>query len=172
MSLPTPSLPDGWIERLWAQMRATYGASFDRQWECPQGADPAEHVAGIKAHWARELGMFLHNPEALRYGLEHLPPDYPPNLLQFRAACNRRPEAARPALEGPKADPSKVAEALSKLRSIPHRTSAREWAYALKARDEAGERLSILQREMYRDALRGDIAIAVDEDELQEARAA
>ena len=48
MSLPQPSLTDGWVERVWAHMRATYGASFDRQWECPHGADPAEWPADLR----------------------------------------------------------------------------------------------------------------------------
>ena len=154
MSLPQPSLPEGWVERVWAHMRATYGASFDRQWECPNGADPAEHVATIKAHWARELGPFLHNPDALRYGLENLPPDFPPNLIQFRAACNRRPEPKPLALPAPKADPATVErvvkDALARATAADHGPMG--WVGRLEAREAAGMKLTQAQRDMLRDA--------------------
>ena len=171
MSLPQPSLPEGWIERLWAQMRATYGASFDRQWDCPAGVEPAVHVASIKAHWARELGCYLHNPDAIRYGLDHLPPDYPPNLLQFRAACNRRPEPALPALPAPKADPGRVAEVVRRAKeSQAAQVNARAWIGALAAREKAGLRLTAAQRDMLRDAQR--MTKVADAPDLDEARAA
>ena len=44
MSNPEPSLPDAWVERIFSTMRATYGAAFDRQWECPAGVDPVKFL--------------------------------------------------------------------------------------------------------------------------------
>jgi hypothetical protein len=161
------SLPAQWVDRIFAKMAVTYGNAWVRMWE---GVD----VDAVKADWASSLGFYFGRPSAIAWGLEHLPADKPPTVLQFRELCRSMPDEPPKRIETSKAaDPAKVAEAMKRLRkSSVQRTSAREWAYALKARDEAGERLSILQREMYRDALRGDIAIAVDEDELQEARAA
>lgn len=116
--LPRPSLPDGWVERLWHAMRANYGASFDRQWETPAGSDPAEHVRTLKAYWAQELGGYLHKPDALRHGLDNLP-SFPPSLVEFKAICNRAPIAMQPALPAPKADPERVAAALARLADKP-----------------------------------------------------
>ena len=105
------SVPITWVERIWATMRATYGAAFDRQWECPSGVDPATHVADMKAHWARELGVYVNAPEALGYALENLP-DRPPNLIEFRRICNGRPVYAPTALPAPAPDPKRALEAL------------------------------------------------------------
>lgn len=116
--IPRPSLPEGWVERLWLAMRANYGASFDRQWETPAGVDPVEHVRTLKAYWANELGGYLHKPDALRHGLENLPP-HPPSLIEFKSICGRAPSVLPPALPAPKADPERVKEALAKLAEAP-----------------------------------------------------
>lgn len=57
-----------------------YGRDFTSRWE---GLDLAE----VKADWMRELGGLLDTPNAIRHGLERLPTDKPPNVLQFRAIC-------------------------------------------------------------------------------------
>src|SRR5574340_328262 len=90
-------LPDRWIQRIWDTMRATYGSAFDRMWSAPSGSDPVEHVKGLMFHWAKELGVYSSNSDAIAYALGNLP-DLPPNLMQFKALCNRRPEPQRPAL--------------------------------------------------------------------------
>jgi len=153
MSSPVQSLPDAWVERIWSAMRATYGASFDRQWQCPEGEEPARHVAGLKAHWARELGAFLGNPDALRHGLENLPP-HTPNLVEFREICRARPDRPVPELPAPPADAGRVAEALGKLRA-PQGASLgyRVWAVRLREREQAGEPLSLFARAAWREVL-------------------
>lgn len=93
MSRHESSLPETWVERIWATMRATYGAAFDRQWQCPEGEDPVRHVASLKAHWGRELSRYQQNPDAIRYALENLPkypqPDRVPRDLQPAAGPAR-----------------------------------------------------------------------------------
>lgn len=117
MSHPESSLPEPWVERIWQAMRATYGATFDRQWECPAGADPVEHVRSLKAFWGRELSRYQQNPQAIRYGLENLP-NFPPNLIEFRAICNRRPDAVPPMLPAPPADPERVRAVLAEATAL------------------------------------------------------
>lgn len=150
MSNPESSLPESWVERIWATMRATYGAAFDRQWECPAGIDPAEHVKTLKAHWGRELARYQQNPSAIRYGLENLPP-HPPNLVEFRAACNRRPNYVK-ALPAPKADPARVAKMVDGI-ARPAPRDPKDWARSLQAREERGEPISYAQSKMWRAAL-------------------
>ena len=146
-------LPDAWVERIWLAMRATYGAAFDRQWACPAGADPAEHVRGLKAHWGRELARYQQAPDAIRHALDNLP-ERVPNLVEFKAMCNRRPDYAPPALPAPKADPAKVAELIAKVDrgSI---LDPKEWARKLKAREEGSKEhgLTQYQRDAWRTAL-------------------
>jgi len=151
MSNPESSLPESWVERIWATMRATYGAAFDRQWECPAGIDPVEHVKTLKAHWGRELARFQQNPSAIRYGLEHLPP-HPPNLVEFRAACTRRPTYVQAQLAAPKPDPARVAKIVGGI-ARPAPRDPKAWAHALQAREERGEKLTLAQRDMWREAL-------------------
>ena len=151
MSTHVSSLPDSWVERIWATMRATYGAAFDRQWECPAGIDPVEHVKTLKAHWGRELGRFQQNPAAIRYGLENLPP-HAPNLVEFRAACGRRPSYVQPQLPAPKPDPARVAQIVGGIARPPQR-DPKDWARVLQKREEQGDKLTLAQRQMWRAAL-------------------
>lgn len=145
------SLPDAWVTRIWAVMRGVYGATFDRQWECPADKTPADHVAELKAIWGRELRGYQQNPKAIAHALDHLPPDFPPNLLQFAALC-RTASMFTPKLleeEKPWQKPApevvqKVVEGISRERN----GGPREWITHLQARVDAGDRLTITQREM------------------------
>lgn len=160
MSNPESSLPERWVEKIWTTMRATYGAAFDRQWECPAGIDPVKHVNTLKAHWGRELARFQQNPAAIQYGLEHLPP-HPPNLVEFRAACTRRPTYVQAQLAAPTPDPARVAKIVGGI-ARPAPRDPKAWAHALQAREERGEKLTLAQRDMWREAL-GVPAVATEE---------
>jgi hypothetical protein len=152
MNAPSPSLPDAWVARIFATMRATYGSAFDRAWACPAGEDPAAHGAFMRAHWARELGPLQANPDAIRHGLSCLPP-LPPTLPEFRALCNGRPEPPPPpALPAPKADLARVAQIVSRVQRSGSR-HPRACALALREREQAGQRLTQYQRDYWREVL-------------------
>ena len=150
MSMHESSLPEAWVERIWATMRAFYGAAFDRQWECPPGVDPARHVADLKAVWGRELRHLQQNPAAIAHGLERLP-EHPPNLPQFRALCCPPPAAFR-ALPVPQADPAVVARVMSGFKR-PVQRDLKAWARDFRAAEERGEHLSLAQKAAWRNAL-------------------
>lgn len=162
MQTQAQALPASWVERIWLAMRATYGAAFDRQWECPAGCDPVKHVEGLKAHWARELGVYREKGEAIGYALDNLPP-HPPNLIEFKAACNRLPTAAPKALPAPKADPERLAAQLRRLGALKGATNnPRQWAWDLMDRERrqkpkqpvtVREGLTRFQRQAWREAL-------------------
>ncbi len=156
MSTPAKFLPDSWVERIWFTMRANYGAAFDRQWACPAGEDPVLHVTAVKAHWSRELGGFVDKPDAIRYALDN-PPNLPPTLPEFRALCNRAPEKCKPMLPAPKPDPEKMREALAGLNFQRTQSGPKSWAWRLKAREEAGDRLGAYQRSAWRAAVAADL---------------
>lgn len=155
------SLPEQWVEKIFATMRATYGAAFDRQWECPPGVDPVVHGQQLKGHWGRELRGYQQNPDAIRFALDHLPA-HPPNLVEFRELCNRRPTYVHaPRLEAPKskADPERLAKivgALNRTNFRDPKASARE----LRDRElnhggvlASGKRMTMAQRDFWRQAL-------------------
>jgi hypothetical protein len=146
MSTPVSSLPENWVERIWSTMRATYGAAFDRQWECPAGVDPVQHVSDLKAVWGRELRGFQQNPRAIAHALDHLPADHPPNLLQFAALCRRTPQVHQAELPPPKASQAVIAQVLDAVR--PPKRNPRAWMQHVQRRIASGERVSIAVRDM------------------------
>lgn len=88
MQLPMP-----WVERIFEKLTLIYGREFLARWDsCGVPLDE------VKADWAKELGGFLNHPEALAYGLENVPRDRPPTVLQFREICRKAPVKAAPAL--------------------------------------------------------------------------
>lgn len=150
-----PALPDSWIARIFGTLRATYGAAFDRMWTPPAGLPP-EQVAGyaqaLSAHWSRELAGFAAAPNAIVYALDNLP-EQPPNLVQFKALCSRRPEVAPPSLPAPRASKSLVdAELARALAGIGSRGPL-QWAYDLQEREAAGGEVSGYARRCWREAL-------------------
>ena len=141
------SLPAAWVDRIFDKLTLVYGHEFLRKWE---GLD----MAAVKADWADELGGYTLNPGALRYALEHLPPDKAPNAKQFRGMCMNRPDP-RPALPAPVVAPSpEVAQKIARLaKPATLGSDPKEWARRLKSREEAGDKLSAAQRDAWRRAL-------------------
>lgn len=125
-------------------MLIRYGAAWNRKWD---GVD----ADAVKADWERELSGISGN--AIRYALEHLPPEFPPTVAQFKALCISRPEPERKWLPAPKVDPKVIEEALSKLKSLTVQKERFDWAYSLQEREKDGEALTEEQRAMWRKAL-------------------
>ncbi len=87
-------LPRSWVDALFAKLSVRYGEAFLRQY-----GDAAPEL--VKEDWADVLDGFQRCPEAIAYGLRHLPVDRPPNALQFRALCNNAPPESSLALPRP-----------------------------------------------------------------------
>jgi hypothetical protein len=166
MSLHASSLPDRWVQSLWTELRANYGARWDRQFPtppCPPGTEPAAHamahVHGIQGVWAKRLGRFQTNPDAIRFALDHLPED-PPTLPQFESLCNRRPDRPQQSLPAPQANPERVQQALAGItrqrepidRLAPLR-QLHHWDVHNGGRMANGKLITLAQRATYRQAL-------------------
>lgn len=140
------ALPSSWVDHLFARLTVRYGASFLRQW-------PDTDLAVVKADWADVLDGV--RGEAISYALRYLPTDRPVNAMQFREVCRRAPPPELPRIEAspePKADPKRVAELVAKVVAQPDdgMTPAERVAAGLRARMQAGERLSAAQLSMLR----------------------
>lgn len=134
------------IDRIFARMLVRYGILWTRMWE-------GIEADAVKTDWAHELGRVSH--DAIEYGLDHLPPDKPPTVTQFRALCGyHRPKQEQRKLPMEKVDPEKVEEALAKLRSLRERPMTTAWSDSLEERERLGDRLTPAQRQMWRDARR------------------
>ena len=82
------------VEAIFTKCSLVYGRDFLVRWE-------GMNLDEVKADWERELGPLLAHPDAILYGLAHLP-EKPPTVLAFRALCIQRPKRqelrlARPA---------------------------------------------------------------------------
>lgn len=149
-----PFLPGTWVHRIWAAMRAAYGAEFDRRWQCPEGGDPEAHVASLREHWQRELRNFRTFPEAITYGLENLPAR-PPSLPEFRAICLRAPARApqqQALLPPPQRDRPRLAAELARAAEALRNRRPTACLEELEAKVARGETLSPGQRHWLREA--------------------
>jgi len=145
MSLPLP-----WVDRIFAKLTLVYGQQFLNRW---RDLD----MDAVKFDWAKELDGFENHPTAIAFALQNLDPDSPPTVLVFRKIAMRAPAADLPRLPEPAADRQRVADELAKLNNLraspasPH--GMKDWAYRLKARHEAGEKLNRNQIRCYQAAI-------------------
>jgi hypothetical protein len=140
------------IDRLFHRLSATYGSDF-------LGRYKGQTENDLKAVWMHELASFEHHLGMLAWALENLP-ERAPNVIEFRNLARRAPQAEVPRLPEPAADIERVNRELSKLGGLRKQLSNnpgggwKDWAWALKARDEAGEKMNVTVRAMYKSALR------------------
>jgi len=141
------------IDRLFERLALTYGAA----WQNSFGAAP---IMDVKSMWQHELSSFLQNRETMRrivWALDNLP-ERVPNVIQFKNLCRMAPAPEVPMLPAPPADPARVAAELAKLAPImaerTERVDPKAWAKQLRFRNLAGERLSSIQIQMYKQALK------------------
>jgi hypothetical protein len=102
-------------------MSAIYGSQFSSKW----GSENMEEVLNV---WADELRNFRDHPGAIKYALEHLPLDHPPNLLQFKEICREGiKHEPKPLAIEEKITPEKMAKNRERVKEIlstlkPHRS--------------------------------------------------
>src|SRR5450756_1093743 len=141
------SLPANWVERLFLKLSVTYGQGFLRQYD---GVD----LEAVKANWGFELACFQQNPQAIARGLELLPADRAPTVLQFRDLCKSNVQSEYLALPAPTAAPVSP-EVVAATKAAFKRTTAvgnKDWARELKARESRGPGLTQFQKACWRDA--------------------
>ena len=99
------------VNVIFKKLTLAYGRDFLSKWE---GLDMGE----VKSDWAHEMVGYASNPLAVRYALQNLPVSKAPNVYEFRAICQRAPEAA-PAimLDRPRANPEVVRKAMAAARA-------------------------------------------------------
>lgn len=141
MSLPMP-----WVEKIFLKLTLTFGREFTDRWD-------ESSLQAVKEDWAHELRGFQQNPAAIAYGLEHCIAGKPPTVQEFKSACYRKPDTT-PLLPSPVVDPVIAARVLEGLReSAKTKPSMKDWAYRLKSRHEAGDKLNRNQIACYQAAL-------------------
>ena len=144
-----------WIDKIFTRLAVRYLDDWTRKMD---GLDPDI----IKTDWSHELAPFDGNPDAIKWALDNLPSDRPPTVGQFRDLCKNRPAPQPVALPAPPRDPARVAalvaQALAAKPAPPDKkvNVHLEWARRLRKRDFLGERLTIHQRQAWREALKNE----------------
>jgi hypothetical protein len=110
------TLPENWVNSIFDKLGVRYGTAFIAMYG---DAD----TRAVKMDWAEVLGGFVNHPDALKYALDHLPCDKPPNATQFRAIARLAPPEVFKALNEPKADPGRVRDALAAAKSSIRRVA-------------------------------------------------
>lgn len=106
MSLPTP-----WIDRIFERLTVVYGQDFTGRWK-------GMSIADVKSAWGHELAPLRDRSHAIGWALQHLPPDRPPNVLQFRDLCYQAPGPDLKPLPSPKADAAVVERVLAEVSKL------------------------------------------------------
>ena len=145
-------MPMSWVERIFDKLTMVYGHQFIGRWS---GMD----LAKVKADWAHELDGMQAHPESIKHALQHLPPDQPPTVLQFRDLCRKVPMATFKALPAPEINQAAAQAALAEASKVAHRIGDHLTPIrGLMAREIGGDkRLTKFQREFWRIALRAEI---------------
>lgn len=140
--MPSP-LPDNWIDALFARLTGLYGNRFTNMW-----ANIDAKL--VRQTWAVELAGVT--PAGIKYALDHLPDEFPPTALQFKRICLMRPDDSPKITYDAPASPEVVKAMVAGLK--PHQPGdMRTWAYLLKSRHDAGDKLSANQIRCYRAVL-------------------
>lgn len=149
------SLPEAWVDRIFDKLTLVYGHQFLSRWD-------GMPIADVKADWGHELRGFAQNPNAIAYGLDHLPPGKPPTVLEFRAICNS-PSAPQAVLlleivNRPKTPQELAAERhierIKRMRKEHPEYGGALWAFALEQKDrEEPEWVKPMARSMYREVV-------------------
>ena len=137
----------------------------------PGGADAG--VQNAMRTWARKLGGFADQLQAIESVLEHLPQD-PPSLPEFVALCRNaasHPKSSAPRLQHVMSqDERAVAERATNAAMKTLNRDKRDhkaWALRLRDREQAGEKLTVEQRKAWREVLH-----VTDDDHEMERMAA
>lgn len=148
-------LPDSWISKIFEHMAGLYGSKFSDLWS-------GSNLETVQRIWADKLGGFKSMPNAIKEALDALDSKpFPPTLPEFLALCREagRRHSAPVQSIGYTPTPEEQARASETITKAAERMTKtdtrnhRQWAEKLKARHEAGEALSITQRNAYMEAL-------------------
>lgn len=141
----SPSMLEArWVDAIHTRLLVRYGAKWLNLFA---GVD----MDLVKQDWARELGRI---PAAsIKRALDSLPEDYPPNVSQFRALCIGPPDE-KPAIPWSQDVNPKVLAEMKQIKASMDAVHPLAWARRLQQRESEGDRLTITQKTMWRDALK------------------
>lgn len=145
------ALPMNVMHEIFTRLSVRYGSKF--------AASYAPHsLEVVSDDWAEFLDGVSAN--SIQYALVNLPLEWPPNVMQFRDLCMRMPDPYKHSLPMPKQDKERAEATRKRIAADMAKLTAKlnaprgplDWAHALKAREESGDRLTQAQRSMWHEA--------------------
>jgi hypothetical protein len=97
------------LDRLFGKLAVRYGDAWFRKWD-------GIPMLAVRADWAEVLDGL--SADAIGYGLQYLPVDFPPTAAAFRELCNRRPVENTFKLEHKHVNGPASVEAVERLKRI------------------------------------------------------
>jgi len=143
------------VKRIFTRLTLRYGAQFMNLWP---GIDD---MTPVHMDWAIVLGGL--SDEALTFGLENLP-DRPPIATAFRDICRRSGHVVKALPQArPEPDLERLEREFRRLGELAAQTKKdpKGWARRLREKDKAGEHISTVQRNAYRNALLYDDGVPI-----------
>ncbi len=137
---------------IFSKLSMTYGRDFLSRYE-------GQDMHAVKADWADKLAGLQHRPEAIKHALDTQGAK-PPNVIEFKEACNRAPVRAMLAIAPPKANPDVIERAIAKAREATRFLGDRlDPIRRLRERELNGDKtLTKFQREFWRVALSRELS--------------
>lgn len=142
------------VDEVFTRCQMRYGRDFLARWA-------GQKVSAVKADWRRVLEG-LERPErrhALDFALDNLP-EKPPRADEFKALANRAPDPRDTALlNAPPPNPVAVAKAMAQASQVIAKPTGDALSRQREqmAREIAGERIPMAQREFWRVAMRAEV---------------
>lgn len=147
------TLPLSWIEKIFTRLRVVYGPALLAGVLGTQDKEIMEVMQG----WAEELRNFKDHPGAIKYALNNLPADYPPNLLAFKAICREglkfeeKPLTLERKMTHEEIEFGRV-KAENLVKQVKQPSNHRKWIYALRERINQGQSVSVEVERILREA--------------------
>jgi hypothetical protein len=138
------------VESIFGCLLLRWGSMFEARYK---GLDPD----AVKYDWLRELARL--QTWSIRWGLDHLPADFPPTAGQFRELCARAPKPIKPpaiahdSRSDTQPDKPRLVAILRRWEEIAKERKPRDWIADLQARKDAGETLTFGQLEALKNAM-------------------
>jgi hypothetical protein len=159
MAIRRDHLSDAEVDRLFTRLLVRYGAPFSDRWRTLD-------LAVVKADWARELGRFSRQPEALAWALEHLP-ERPPTVIDFARLCEQAPRheamaSSTARTRGPNDFERESIRQLREVLPVPGKATRRSAGLEARADRSWAQRLLERHERGYRHATPAALAMARD----------
>lgn len=113
-------LPDELVSRIFDRLLNIYGNGFLSKFSRVDEHGRDLGILGAKEEWAKQLGGFGDKLGAIAYAIENLPPDFPPNVIQFSELCRTGAKRIEPPVKALSytPDPEKQRAFAAKLHEI------------------------------------------------------